>query len=376
MDRQYQVQAGQSLDDALGFAALAIVVDNYSAQWLYLPSEQRYIPPNTVGVAVHANGESRARGIFQAPPGVSQPPSSAGSLAILTFTDIKAPSSPGMTIISPTPAFALGLFNPNVDFATDRTDSINAALTKRYHVFRDWTIAAGIVVTAFDTPQIIVCRKLTFGSATSQVSANAKGALGGTATAAAGNPGGRAYPVGPAAGAFVANPPLAIEQFIMQAGGTAPGGTGASADVRTIGQLMQNPFIGGLGGGGGGAGGTGVNGGGAGGWGIAGGGGGFAGNGGGGGGAGGNGGGILVIICDDILGAAGIISADGGVGAASVTDGGGGGGGGGLVLVISRLATFTPVVQAALGAGGIGSGGARNGGAGGTGLAQLVTTVG
>lgn len=256
-----------------------------------------------------------------------------------------------------------GLSSPYWGSAADATIAANATIANQLQRYRDLTINNGIVLTTGFSPQIIICRNLIFGNGSSQIKSDGLGA--GSALNADGtaynsqiagvgvwnrpgghNPGSTVFAVGPLAGIWAGG-------AITNATPTA----GQSATPLGFFPLLFYPLMAGLGGGGGsagtGGGGFGVGGGGSSATtGVT---------------AGGAGGGVLIVICDDIQGAAGLITANGLAGTNSTN--GAGGGGGGLALVYTRAQTTTPTVQATGGAGGTGT---TAGGAGGAGLARIV----
>lgn len=313
-----------------------------------------------------------------------------------------------------------GIVHPFTSKA-NTTISVNTTIANQVQQYGNLTINNGIVLTAGFSPQIIICKNLIFGNTSSQISANGLGAAGG-----AGSTSGNVLRGNGALSTVINTGSLATPfsdflDALLAAGGAgadasttpATGGAGTAAPARAMlaALTLYLPSLGVIGGGGGGAGawdgagavGTGGAGGQRGGAGApitlgdatkgAGGGSGIGGGGGGGavdtdantagtGGSGGAGGGVLVVLCDDIQTAAGLITANGaagtaGSGGAGVSTGGGGGGGGGLALVYTRLATVTPTVQATGGAGGAGGGATApgsTGGAGGAGIAQLMVS--
>lgn len=274
------------------------------------------------------------------------------------------------------------------------------------------------MLTAGFSPQIICCKTLSFGNTSSQIKADGKGGAAGAHAAAAGagaggwsstanttaytDPPGAAQPIswldnlmasgaagsvggnttspaggsGTASGAFSPLLGSLIAEILTWVGinklvGGGGGGAGGASSSGTAGTAGSGGVRGGKGSAGsnnaGGGGGSGIGGGG-------GGGGGDTAIGGGNGGDGGIGGGILIVFCDSITTAAGIISADGAVGSTGGASGGGGGGGGGggISMVFARTTSVTPTVRANGGTGGASGGGnGRAGGPGGAGLAFL-----
>lgn len=256
--------------------------------------------------------------------------------------------------------------------ASDATWGNATSLTDHFYRLRDLTITAGEVATLTRSPTIIVCRRLTFGSSGSVISANGVGGAGGTT---ANSRGGRGALNGQAAAQGTYTDPLGSALHLVLGAGGAENAAGAASTLVGLHEALELIAMGCVGGGGGGGGGTGAGAdggtsragvrgqsgqttsgrrGGGGGSGV--------GGGGGGGGAsdsfvgaegnGGAGGGTVLIVCDTIAGAAGTVRANGADGTAAGGQGGhGGDGGGGLVIVLTRNALFTPVVQANAGAG-------------------------
>ena len=302
----------------------------------------------------------------------------------------------------------LGFTPPYVTGESDATISVNTTISgssgsvKRY---KDLTINSGIVLTCEVTPQIIVCRNLSFGNTsaeiraaynTTQPSTEGLGGYAGSwyydqATAAintasimmphfaAGGAGANAAATPAAAtngSAYSYNAALLLLAILNGApingggnGGNNSATKGAGGNGGTYGFAGANAGASGSGGGGGGGGGIG-----------------------GGGGAGGTdtdqagsltqktggrGGGIvLVIVTGDISTAAGLITANGENGAASATGtnkgGGSGAGGGGFAALIAKSSTVVPTLQANGGTGGTAGNGGSAGGNGGNGATIRV----
>lgn len=79
---------GQSLSETLdGWQANTAIVDNYGAQYVYLPDAPKYIDPGTRHAVVPLPSASIARAIYQAPPGVVQPPAGPNDAALITFLE-------------------------------------------------------------------------------------------------------------------------------------------------------------------------------------------------------------------------------------------------------------------------------------------------
>jgi hypothetical protein len=66
----------------LGFPANAVVVDNFSNQWLFLPDVPKYVAPNSLNVVMAVDGLTQGRAHFEAPAGQTQQPNPGGSAQI------------------------------------------------------------------------------------------------------------------------------------------------------------------------------------------------------------------------------------------------------------------------------------------------------
>lgn len=89
---------GQPIDQQLGFISQAIVVDNYSNQWVFIPGITQFVPPYTIRATYITNGTQRAQAQFLAPSGITQPPSVAGQQAICAWYDSQLPPNGGFSI--------------------------------------------------------------------------------------------------------------------------------------------------------------------------------------------------------------------------------------------------------------------------------------
>lgn len=269
-----------------------------------------------------------------------------------------------------------GITWPYVGNASDAVIDVNSAMSSPMMIYKNLTINAGIVLTGYASPQIVICSQLEFKSAASQISMNGLGGVGGAQTVGGqgamelvyngtslqndtmlarslkkGGIGGSGAAVGAdgVSGALALSPISAwfLFQIRCKGGGGGGGGAGAAAGASGAPGVAGTSGQAGSGAGGSG-GGSGVGGGG--------GGGGVATNTGTGG-TGGAGGGMLLLICDSIITASGVISANGLDGSVGITAaGGGGGGGGGLVLLYVNTPNVVPTLQANGGAGGVGVG--------------------
>lgn len=91
------------ITDNLDFVPQTVIVDNFTNQWVYLPTVPKFIPPGVSGATVPTNSTTtQLSALFQAPPGLSQPTlvitSSDGTItpAHLTFMEDAHPASPGV----------------------------------------------------------------------------------------------------------------------------------------------------------------------------------------------------------------------------------------------------------------------------------------
>lgn len=293
----------------------------------------------------------------------------------------------------------LGFTPPYVAGESDATISANTTITgssgsvKRY---KDLTINSGIVLTCQTTPQIIVCRNLSFGNTSAEIRAaynttQPTGEIGGYggswyydqtnaaintasimmphfAAGGAGAAGGATPSAASNGSAYSYNAALLL--LAILGGAPINGGGNGGNNTNT-----KNIVTGGTYGFAGTASGTGTAG--------AGGGSGIGGGGGAGGAdtdqvgtftqkIGGRGGGVVfVIVTGDISTAAGLITANGENGAAAAggtnRGGGSGAGGGGFAALIAKSSTVVPTLQANGGTGGAAGNGGSAGGDGGAG---------
>lgn len=297
-----------------------------------------------------------------------------------------------------------GINFPYIGNAADNF-AFGAAFTTPFNQFRDLKLT-GASTTTGASPCIVVCRTLDLNGQTMSNSVAASGSAGaatpasgwgglsaGTLTvctaaiapsatvpydayenlfALGGNSGGNNVAGSNGVAASSANLIAALSMFYMMIGCVGGGGGGGGSSSTTAGASRTGGRRGCQGtagtAGAGGAGGSGVGGGGGGGGGPTAGAGTAT--------AGGNAGGILIVICDQIIGTTGTIHCDGlNASNVSVTNaGGGGGGGGGIALVYARDVQVAPTVRAAGGTGGTAGGGA-SGKAGGNGLAGLAQLI-
>lgn len=92
---------GTTLDRGLGFMAYAVVVDNYSGSWAYVPSAGVYVRPWVYGAVVPlSSGVQQAHIIWQVPPGIPVTPIGSGVLTS-RWTDTALAPNQGDLILVP-----------------------------------------------------------------------------------------------------------------------------------------------------------------------------------------------------------------------------------------------------------------------------------
>lgn len=103
--KQYRLTAlsADTVDDALGFEADMIRIDNYTNQYLHEKSSSQYIAPKTYRAVLYYRTQL-ARIEFAAPAGTVQPAALAGEQALVTYQ-----SSPKAASASARPAASLGI---------------------------------------------------------------------------------------------------------------------------------------------------------------------------------------------------------------------------------------------------------------------------
>src|SRR3990172_9036353 len=79
---------------------------------------------------------------------------------------------------------------PYHEGASDAQISVNSAMASSFQRYGDLIVDAGVVLTAFACPQIVIAKSVKFGNTAAQISANALGPNGGTANAGAAGNGG------------------------------------------------------------------------------------------------------------------------------------------------------------------------------------------
>lgn len=92
------VTGGAALDASLSFRATAISIDNYTNQWVYIPSLDRFIPPGRVNYSLPLDGTTRARAQFLTPPGQTAAAVVAGQVARFVYADVPLPSDSGQQL--------------------------------------------------------------------------------------------------------------------------------------------------------------------------------------------------------------------------------------------------------------------------------------
>ena len=320
--------------EALGFLARSVYIDNNTNSWMYEGNTRSYIAPQTIGNIISLPFRCSQMDVrWIAPPNFSQPGASGGT-ANVRYTDLPVPPVPGISQASAA--------SSNNGTGSDKALVVNSGTTTltRDGNYSSVTVAAGATLNAAGF--IIRCTGTVTNNGTiSNVGANAVGG-----NAGAGAPSGTMAGGGAGSNVAAINGSNSPAQATAQSGG-GNGGTGTSG---------VNPGKGGLGGaswqsvavpasftgGGGGGPGNGPN------------------NAGGGGG----GGGPITIFCETTVGN-GTVSTVGGNGAnaASPSDGGSGGGGG-PIFIAAHVFSDTWTLTAAGGAGVNGLGGGANGTAG------------
>lgn len=99
LNRSFGLFPGQSIDEALGFWAKSVRVDNPGGQWVVVPGAQLNVAPYTSG-AVASLIAATQEGQASATPIVGQGNTGSGQGAVVTFYDDVQPSSSG-TIQTP-----------------------------------------------------------------------------------------------------------------------------------------------------------------------------------------------------------------------------------------------------------------------------------
>lgn len=94
--KPYELVIGQAdLDVALDFRAYGVIIQNFTAEYVYV-ADVGFIPPNTSG-GMPLAGTNKGQARFLAPPGVVQPIGAAGQTCFLTYTDYPLPPTAGPT---------------------------------------------------------------------------------------------------------------------------------------------------------------------------------------------------------------------------------------------------------------------------------------
>ncbi len=96
---RYDLRIGVRTDDALSFMAHSATIDNYTTEFLYIPSARDYIPPGCVGRIIHfPHGTQKHEVIWEAPPGLAQPAAGNGTAAFITYFEKELAPGAGMQI--------------------------------------------------------------------------------------------------------------------------------------------------------------------------------------------------------------------------------------------------------------------------------------
>lgn len=101
----FYVAEGVPLNQAVGFVANCVIVDNLTSSWLYVPGGARFVPPYQYGAIVPLKQGDAANITWPVPTGIVAGPVGKGT-AICTFTDADLPTSigqPSYTNIPPVP---------------------------------------------------------------------------------------------------------------------------------------------------------------------------------------------------------------------------------------------------------------------------------
>jgi hypothetical protein len=102
---------GTDIERQIGFPAMSAFIDNPTAQFLFIHSARRYVPPYTLGVIVaFPYGIQKLRIVWQAPPGITQPAAVAGQIATALLMEVIRSPATGATLASLV-AGALAPFN-------------------------------------------------------------------------------------------------------------------------------------------------------------------------------------------------------------------------------------------------------------------------
>lgn len=90
---------GQPIAQSLGYALAAVVVDNYTQDYVRLPDANRDVPPYSFGVVVplSGGGTARAKLVATSPAVINGPPMPRNE-AVLTWTDQALTPSSGVTL--------------------------------------------------------------------------------------------------------------------------------------------------------------------------------------------------------------------------------------------------------------------------------------
>lgn len=81
---QYEVIIDQRSEMNFPFPAQSLRIDNYTNQWLFLPSLRLYIPHSYFSVILSTNGMRQLTIIFQAPPGITEDAPLPNTIVVIT----------------------------------------------------------------------------------------------------------------------------------------------------------------------------------------------------------------------------------------------------------------------------------------------------
>lgn len=115
--------AAPGIDRMLGFGANAVLIDNLSSQWLYVPALDTHIPPFWVGVCLPLNGSQRARLLVDTPAGITPLAVVATQLIHATWTEASLERVDGESIDPSVSGAAIGAVNQGAGGAAIDTSS-------------------------------------------------------------------------------------------------------------------------------------------------------------------------------------------------------------------------------------------------------------
>ena len=104
----------------IGFYARTLVVDNPTAAYWYLPNILRFVPPFVTGMVIALPGTETFSILYQAPPGLTQPPALVGTAAAsFVFHEEALGADSGMSLSAN--AFGRSVSMIQVGFTTPQT---------------------------------------------------------------------------------------------------------------------------------------------------------------------------------------------------------------------------------------------------------------